>query len=281
MGLTRTKIEKRDIAPIALGALAGLLLPAIAIVWAGGDMTTALLVGLLMGAPSGAGGGVLACLLSRHLHLEPNRKISSTVRRLGATNLLIIGVVLLLAWLALAFVFSLTLKQSFTASFRTSFAAILVFIPLHFLVSWLYGRCGRGRILLDCGPFPNGRQLFLSGFALYASLFAFVGLGAVFSGATAPDLLSIAWLAFLSWSSVSCLIMASARLQLRERGIWQYCNLIRWSRIGSYRWADDSTLLVKYSGRLWFLRRVVLVAPEHRQAVDDLLTQHCGVRHVA
>jgi hypothetical protein len=63
----REKIEKRDIVVIGVSALGGFLLVFIIGVLKGKDPATALLVGLLLGAPSGAFGGVSACLLPRKL----------------------------------------------------------------------------------------------------------------------------------------------------------------------------------------------------------------------
>ena len=65
MQLTKMKIEKRDISVIALSALGGFLF--VVIVLASRDMATGVFVGLVMGAPSGAGGGVLACIFRRYL----------------------------------------------------------------------------------------------------------------------------------------------------------------------------------------------------------------------
>jgi hypothetical protein len=61
----RQKIEKRDIAVIGASAFGGFLFVLIVFLILSKDVATALLVGLLLGAPGGAGGGVLACLLPR------------------------------------------------------------------------------------------------------------------------------------------------------------------------------------------------------------------------
>jgi hypothetical protein len=278
------KIEKRDIAAIGISAFGGFLLVfLVSLVHIAKDVSkdvvTALLVGLFLGVPGGAGGGVLTCLFRRYLKPIREIKIPRTVWRQGATMALICGVGLLLAWLALAFVFSLTLKQSFAASLIISSSAVCALVFLAVLVQWLYGRCVRGRILLDCGPFP-WRRVYL----LFFALSVFAGFCSVTSGIFALDRLSIARLAFASapgmcclFTGFSCLFMAFGRLQVSEHGIWLYWVLLRWSKIGSYRWADDSTLLVTPSGRLSFFRRgALLFAPEHRQAVDAFLAQFCG-----
>ena len=59
----RQKIEKKDIVVIGASAFGGFLAVLISGLIGGIDMATVLLVGLLLGVPGGAGGGVLACLL--------------------------------------------------------------------------------------------------------------------------------------------------------------------------------------------------------------------------
>jgi hypothetical protein len=61
----RQQIERKDIVVIGATALGGFLFVLISGLIAGKDMATMLLIGLLLGAPGGAGGGVLACLLPR------------------------------------------------------------------------------------------------------------------------------------------------------------------------------------------------------------------------
>ena len=65
MQLTKMKTEKRDIPVIAFSALIGFLLVEFAL--AGRSTAMGVFVGLVAGAPSGAGGGVLACMFRRRL----------------------------------------------------------------------------------------------------------------------------------------------------------------------------------------------------------------------
>ena len=65
MQLTKMRIEKRDIPMIALGAFVGFLLVVIAL--ASKDWATGIFVGLVAGAPCGAGGGALACMFRKGL----------------------------------------------------------------------------------------------------------------------------------------------------------------------------------------------------------------------
>jgi hypothetical protein len=59
------KIEKRDITIVSLCALGGFLLVLVAL--ASRDIAAGVFVGLVAGVPSGAGGGVLACIFRRCL----------------------------------------------------------------------------------------------------------------------------------------------------------------------------------------------------------------------
>jgi len=77
------------------------------------------------------------------------------------------------------------------------------------------------------------------------------------------------------------LIIATGRLQVLEKGIWQYWRLLRWGKIGSYRWANDSTLVVEAKGPLSLLQGPLPFPPEHKQAVDELLTEHCPAQATA
>jgi len=68
MQLTKMKIEKRDIPVIAFSALGGFLLVVLAL--ASRSIAAAVFVGLVAGAPSGAGGGVLVCMFRRILEKD-------------------------------------------------------------------------------------------------------------------------------------------------------------------------------------------------------------------
>jgi hypothetical protein len=77
-------------------------------------------------------------------------------------------------------------------------------------------------------------------------------------------------------------VMATGRLQVRDNGIWLYSRLLRWRKIGSYHWMNESTLLVRPKGRFSLLTQEVFpVPPEHRQAVEKLLAEHCSTHPTA
>lgn len=189
--------------------------------------------------------------------------------------MLICAVGALLACLTLAFVMSWMVSQSLAVVTRAALWSLWGMALLAFACSWIYGRCVRGRILLDCGPHPM-RWLFLGNLVS----FTFIGFRNASATTSAPDGVSLAGLLLASSLGVYWLIIAMGRLQVSVHGIWRYWSLIRWSQIGSYSWADDSTLLLTARGRFSFLRGAVPVAPQHRQAVEDLLARFCGVRQV-
>src|ERR1700722_2842935 len=74
MNHNKMRIEKGDVPIIALSALGGFLLVLFAL--AGRNFGSALFVGLVAGVPSGAGGGVLFCILRRFLERKWSRQTS-------------------------------------------------------------------------------------------------------------------------------------------------------------------------------------------------------------
>jgi hypothetical protein len=198
-------------------------------------------------------------------------RMTATAWAQGAKNALICGVGVLFVWLAIAFVIWWVADKSILVSFVLAFAAFWYSIFLIFLGTWLYGQSSGGRVLLDCGPHPT-RVLFL----VNAVLFPFVGLTIGLADTSFLSRFSIAGPIFGVSFAVYWLIMATGRLQIRENGIWVYWALLRWDKIGSYYWASDSTLMVRAKGRLSSLLQGALpVPPEHKQAVDEFLVEHC------
>jgi hypothetical protein len=160
-------------------------------------------------------------------------RMTTTAWRQGAKNALVCGVGFLVVWLALAAVLRWESGQGILDSCRLAFAVLWGLIFLVFLGTWLYGRNSGGRVLLDCGPHPT-RTLFL----VNAALFLMMGLTIGLAATPVLNVFGIAGPVFGTSFGAYWLIMATGRLQVRESGIWQYWSLLRWDRIGSYRWAD-------------------------------------------
>ncbi len=164
---------------------------------------------------------------------------------------------------------SLAFSQPFIASLWVAMQALLFPAFLAFVVAWFHGHTVAGFILLDCGPFPMHRQAL--GLVVVTQ---FIGVGLLGSSVNT----------FATWAfllSILCpalyLIIWTGRLQLRENGIWLYVCLLRWDRISSYRWADDSTLVWKRKNFLGLFQGVLTVPREHRQAFADMLAKRCPV----
>jgi len=170
-------------------------------------------------------------------------------------------------------VISFLSHRSLADSFWLAFAILWGVIFLLFLGTWLYGLNAGGRVLLDCEPHPT-RFLFL----INAALFLFIGLSGGFAGSSLSKSFAFAGPVFGICFGIYWLIMSTGRLQIRERGLWQYWGLLRWDKIESCRWSGDSTLMVKAKTRLPFLGRGALpVLPEQKQAINELLQKHCPV----
>ena len=163
-----------------------------------------------------------------------------------------------MGWLLVAMLISSVSHQPRTESLWLAWAFLWGLIFLLFLGTWLYGLNAGGRVLLDCGPHPT-RVLFL----INAALFLAMGFGGSLLGSSLSKSFAIASPVFGISFGIYWLIMASGRLQIREGGLWQYWGLLRWDKIESCRWSEDSTLIVKAKTRLPFLGRAL--CPFHQR----------------
>ena len=194
--------------------------------------------------------------------------LTAPARGIAVKNALIGCVGTLASLSAITATISLAFSQPFIASLWAAMQALLVLAFLAFVVGWFHGQTVAGFILLDCGPFPMHRQAL--GLVIVTQ---FIGVG--FLGG-AMNLFGI-WAPMLG---ILCpafyLIILTGRLQLRENGIWLYVCLLRWDRISSYHWADDSTLVWKRKNFLGLFQGVLNIPREHRQAFADMLAKRCS-----
>jgi hypothetical protein len=197
-------------------------------------------------------------------------QMTTSARLQGYENALICQTVFLAFWCAFAAVISWLFDRPGLEAVVIAFAVLWGVVLIAFLGTWWYGRIGAGRLLLDCGPHPM-RRLFL-----WQSIFV-LALVVLLQGIMGLNVLGIEVAVFgLSFAGY-WLIMATGRLQVRENGIWQYWSLLRWEKISSHRWTNDSTLFVKPEG-FWALSGALPVPPEHRQAVEEFLAERSSPR---
>lgn len=190
--------------------------------------------------------------------------ITNAARQQGWKNALIaVPSFLIVVWLVERAII-LTTETQGRDVWHAAFVATWWFFLLFSLARRMYCLSIAGRILLDCGPLPR-RLLWL--------------VGGVFTGLMSC-LLSYPVLSIDFWFSVSIaayfLIASFGRLQLREKGIFQYWGLLQWRKIASYRWAEDATLLVKQKSLL-SLQAALCFPPEQKQAVDTMLNELCPI----
>lgn len=141
---------------------------------------------------------------------------------------------------------------------------------------WFYDRSVAGRVLLDCGPQPVRWLLLISASILLGRgvLGGFSAWSASATSSTDSPVLSILLGVFF-------LYMATGRLQFRENDIWAYLHLVPWSQVDSYRWANDSTLVVRHKPAPLLMRVRLHVPPAYRCAVEDLVAKRCSAKAVA
>jgi hypothetical protein len=182
-----------------------------------------------------------------------------------------LGVTLLVGLLLVAGLISSLFQLTFIEAFEFSSGFLCDLMSLLFMGAWLYGLKASGQVLLDCGPNPR-RSSYL--------VLAAVPLVLVVSRALRGD---------LSWSLIAALvcsfqigimflIWALGRLQFRQNGLWKYYGLLRWDKIESCQWSQDSRLRVKPEIYFSLLDRGDLpIPPEQKRLVDELLQKHCPI----
>jgi hypothetical protein len=197
-------------------------------------------------------------------------QMTATAWRQGFKNASVVLIAVMAIWAVLFAIVirvtGLSLRDSAGVAFAVFAGATLIL----FLATWLRSRSQAGPVLLDCGPHPS-RALFYVNAVLFPIMGTMIGLaqfGHWPAAAIAAPLLGLGFSAY--W-----IIMARGRLQVRENGLWQYWGLLRWNRIASYRWADDSTLLIRSTGPLSMLQGALPVPPEYQERVNELLERHC------
>jgi hypothetical protein len=192
------------------------------------------------------------------------------LRVLAVVLALIAGLV---AYLCLiAFDISLIFNRGFGESFKGTFLFVEFVALLALLVTfgiWASTLRDKGRVLIDFGP-DQMRSFFLAVGVLCLVAAIASGVSTVMNSGQRWSTVMLAPLQLAL--AAQFLVRGRGRVQITENGIWQNLTLLRWEKIGSYRWANDSTLVaVNGQGPLSVK---LLVPSEHKPAVEQILTQH-------
>jgi len=140
---------------------------------------------------------------------------------------------------------------------------------LCFIVIHLWGRLTRGAVLLDCGYRPRQWIFFLNAMLLPVIIFA--------NSHLLGNISITAKFAFAVPLSAFYLIMGLGRMKLCTHGIWIYQELIKWERIKSYQWQENS-LLVDYHSKGPIPAKGVLSFPaDCKWSVDLILREHLSL----
>lgn len=202
------------------------------------------------------------------------KRLPAPVRRRGQLNALICGVGVLVVLGLLAVAIWAIFKQPIAFSAAIAFGIFWGLIFTAFLAGWLYAKGTAGPLLLDCGPHPT-KNLFLFNAAFFLLFF---GGGGLARFVDKFDMFGVAGMLFGVTFAIYSAVIASGRLQIREKGIWQYWSLLKWDRLQSYKWEGDS-LLLQAKTRFPFLGKGALPVPsEHKTAIEEFLTKHGTAR---
>jgi hypothetical protein len=188
-------------------------------------------------------------------------RMTITALKRGYLNALNCGLFLVGAWLLVGGMIAVVTGRERADSLLISFALICGLTFFTFFLTWLLGRNAGGQVLVDCGPHP-ARWLFL----FEAGLFALVGAGGCLAIGGISMAPRVASAVFGLVVAVYWLVLATSRLQVKERGLWLYTGLLPWHKVESFSWTPDSTLQVTVRGTFARLRHGALpVPPEFRQ----------------
>jgi hypothetical protein len=187
---------------------------------------------------------------------------------LGFRNAFLCGLGVLVSIVGLAALVAVVSDQPFTTAAWMTFNIMCGLSILSYMFKWLQGKLMAGPVLLDCGAHPMA-WLFVFNVVIFLAI-------AIPGGpmSNSRSGLMSGW--FFGPMAFFFLTMAIGRLQVRTNGIWSYFGLLRWDKIASYEWSQDTVLSFKVRGIWRWFRGAVAVPPEHREAFDRLLTEHLG-----
>lgn len=209
--------------------------------------------------------------LQRSLRAAEAIVMTKAAHRRGMKNAAIVAAVMYTLVGAISLAISKLFHINMIFAVGGTFGIICAVTFPAFFISMLIGRTRAGDVLLDCGPHPS-KKMFLT-------VSVFLSICAVCTLVASTDVFAILISLFLFTFAAFFMTTSTGRLRFCENGVWQYCGLLRWSKIESYRWEGtaDSTLMIQAKTRFAFMGRGALpVAIEQKDDVDALMQQHLG-----
>ena len=199
-------------------------------------------------------------------------KMTAEMWKIGARNALIVGLIVLVLLWGGTLVVLLVSDQSFLHALGVVFDLFWIAVFTNFFISWVWGRSVYGTLVLDCGPGPSRALYFFT-----AAMCVVTGLIFLEQSNGAPLGYNFSFSAALFYT-----IAGLSRIQIRENGIWQGGNLMKWEKILAFEWngRTEGAFKVQLRSRFPFTGRGVLLIPdEHRDACCRELEAH-GVARV-
>ncbi|HEY3415687.1 MAG TPA: hypothetical protein VGM23_02270 [Armatimonadota bacterium] len=198
--------------------------------------------------------------------------MTSAAYAMGFRNFGIVGLGLLLVYAVLTLVIQRITRLPFWPSFLLGFGFSWVCILAYLATSILRNRGAGGPIVLDCGSYPLPWLCWLNAGIWVLLAFAFSVATPRLLGTVNPVVLVVIPLSFAAFY----LYISFTHIQLREQGIRAYVDIIRWEKVKSYRWKDN-TILIEYKTRIPFLGKGALpVRPEQQEAAETILREYVG-----
>lgn len=184
---------------------------------------------------------------------------------------------LVATWGLLSLAISLVSKQPLGYSFGIAFGIFCGVGCTGFVVRLKNDKSAAGPLLLDCGPHPKKNRLLF--FAVFLLLFGATGVKGFVD---TFDIAAIVVMAIGVFGALLHLLMAFGRLQIREHGIWQYCELLTWNQLQSYDWEGVNNCSLRLQVKtLAFLGRGAVLLPafpvplEHKASIEESLQKYC------
>ncbi len=165
----------------------------------------------------------------------------------------------------------------------TIFFSALTLWALVSLIQSLIHRRSAGAVLVDAGPNPaRGRSMFHGLFAIFFCVGGLAGMSQEF------DFLYLSFTIAGATFAIAALTNARGRLQVREKGLWLFSDLIGWDRIVSHSWEGENKCELRLQIKtLYFIKKnsapllPIIVPDEFKVPFEEALQKHATPSHAS